>query len=168
MTLSRLTLHGFLVAVTAFMADQVSKLAVLKHLRITESPNRVIEVAPFFDLVLVWNRGVSFGWLSHKAQFAQYLLVVMACALVAWVVRWLLRAKTRLEATAFGLIIGGAVSNALDRLHHGAVVDYLDVHFGTQHWPAFNGADSTIVLGAAIILCLQCCGPHQDLPGSSI
>jgi len=150
----KLPIFGFALAVVVIAVDQISKWRLLDYFQhsTAKSPPSVA-VTDFFNLVLVWNRGVSFGMFNNAAAMP-IILVALALLLVAFVAHWLLRTETPLEAAAFGLIIGGAIGNVIDRLHHGAVVDFLDFHLAAQHWPAFNVADSAIVIGAGLILYL--------------
>lgn len=150
---NKLTLFGFALALLVVVADQASKYSVLNLFRTDYAAALQIEITSFFNLVLVWNRGVSFGMFNNAAAMP-WLLVLLAVILVGMVTRWLLKAKTRAEAAAFGLIIGGAIGNVIDRIRLGAVVDFLDFHIGDWHYPAFNVADSAIVVGAGVILYL--------------
>ncbi|HCM83714.1 MAG TPA: signal peptidase II [Alphaproteobacteria bacterium] len=154
MKISSLAQRGLILALIILIADQVSKYFVLQYLFERQAAVTGIEVTSFFNLVLVWNRGVSFGLFNHDAVLMPFLLMALAAVLVTMVLRWLLRAETQFEAIAFGLIIGGAIGNVIDRIRFGAVVDFLDFHAFGQHWPAFNVADSAIVVGAGIILYL--------------
>lgn len=137
---------GLIAAALATALDQLSKWWILDWVM---DPPRTIAVAPFFDIVLVWNRGVSFGLFEGKGTWP---LLAVAAAIVAVLLVWLTRARRRALAIALGLVIGGALGNAVDRLVHGAVLDFLDFHAGDLHWPAFNIADSAITIGVALIL----------------
>lgn len=145
---------GLITAAIVLVLDQISKYFVLQYLIDNQAAVSGIEVLPFFNLVLVWNRGVSFGLFNQDDGLMPYLLMALAAVLVLLVLRWLWRAETRTEATAFGLIIGGAIGNVVDRIRYGAVVDFLDFHAFGHHYPAFNVADSSIVIGACLILFL--------------
>ena len=142
-----------LVAWTAFwvfLLDQATKWAVLSFL---EPPAGPVEVAPYFNLVLVWNRGVSFGVLDdHAGAYMPWVLAAVALAIVAFLLAWLRRADGALAGTALGLVIGGAIGNVVDRVRFGAVVDFLDFHVAGYHWPAFNLADAAICVGAGLLL----------------
>jgi signal peptidase II len=108
-------------------------------------------VTPFFNVLLVWNRGVTFGLLNDPGT-SRWALIGISLVVVGALVFWLAKvAHTRL-AVALGAIIGGAIGNVVDRLHHGAVVDFLDFHLAGAHWPVFNLADSGIVLGAGLMM----------------
>ncbi|MBI4190004.1 MAG: lipoprotein signal peptidase [Betaproteobacteria bacterium] len=129
--------------------DQLSKFAMT---RVLASGNG-IEVTPFLNLVLVYNRGAAFSLLSSASGWQNGLFIVIALAAAVWIV-WLLRrhANERLFCTALSLILGGAVGNLIDRVLFGAVVDFLDFHAAGWHWPAFNLADSSITIGALLLI----------------
>jgi len=155
----KLTIFGLVLAAIVIAADQASKWWVLQTYGDGGTGWLAATVAPFFNLVLVWNHGVSFGMFGQHGGAGQdtimpYLLIALAAVLVAFVTRWLLRAEKPAEAAAFGLIIGGAIGNIIDRIRLGAVLDFLDFHINDWHYPAFNIADSAIVVGAGIILFL--------------
>ena len=136
-------------AAAALLADQISKWIVLLFVM---SPPRVIEVTGFFNFVLTYNRGVSFGILASDLWWKPYLLSLLALAVVAGLLVWLHRNDSRLRRIGIGLIAGGAVGNVIDRLVHPGVVDFLDFHAFGWHWPAFNVADSAIFLGVVLLL----------------
>lgn len=141
---------GLGIAAAVFVSDQITKPVILS---VFETGPRVIEVTSFFNLVLVYNRGVSFGLLSNDSPYGPYLLAGLACVIAAAIWHFILRrAEARFTAISAGLIIGGAFGNALDRLLYGAVVDFLDFHVAGYHWPAFNIADCAIVVGAALMV----------------
>ena len=136
--------YGLAAAVAVFAADQATKLWVL-----AVRADLPVEVVPFFNLVLVWNRGVSFGMFGSAGPL---LLALLAGAVALVLVVWMLRSPRRFEALALGAVAGGAAGNILDRLVRGAVVDFLDFHIGGWHWYAFNLADSAITVGVAMLL----------------
>ena len=140
---------GLGIAGLAIIADQASKWWILASVM---QPPQIIPVTPFFNIVLTWNRGISFGLFNDDGDFNAVILSVLAIAIVIYLVRWLQRAENRWMAVALGLIIGGALGNVIDRALHRAVADFLDFHLGGYHWPAFNGADSFITVGAAILI----------------
>ena len=117
------------------------------------APPRVVEVTGFFNLVLTYNTGVSFGLFGGAAApWKPWALGGLALAVSAGLLYWLAREPERLLGLAVGLIVGGALGNALDRAHQPGVVDFLDFHLAGWHWPAFNLADSTIFLGVAVLI----------------
>jgi len=155
----KLTVFGLALAAVVIAADQVSKWWMLQTYGDGGEGWLAATVTPFFNLVLVWNHGVSFGMFGQHGgtdhdTIMPYLLIALAAVLAAVVTRWLLRAEKSMEAAAFGLIIGGAIGNVIDRIRLGAVLDFLDFHIREWHYPAFNIADSAIVVGAGIILFL--------------
>ena len=129
--------------------DQFSKYVISRALDYGGS----IEVAPFFNLVLVHNRGAAFSFLSSASGWQRELFVAIALIASAWVV-YLLRRHPRqtLFCCALSLILGGAIGNVIDRVMVGAVVDFLDFHAAGWHWPAFNVADSAITCGAILLV----------------
>ncbi len=135
-------LRGCLCALAVLASDLMSK-EILRAAYAAAPPPW--EVAPFFRLVEVWNSGISFGMLSGGV--ASLLLVALTGAIAVGVACWLWRAPDRATGLALGAVLGGAVGNIVDRLRFGAVFDFLDFHLWGYHWPAFNVADSAIVLG---------------------
>lgn len=142
-----LFIGGVLAAVVVIL-DQLSKWVVLAHVM---QPPRLIEVTGFFNLVLAWNRGISFGMFGGGALPA-WALSLVALAIVAGMGVWLWRAGRGLVVLGIGMIVGGAVGNVIDRFRFGAVADFLDFHVMGYHWPAFNVADMGITVGAAILV----------------
>jgi signal peptidase II len=140
------------VVLAAILAvDQASKAAVLAAYSPVSWP---VEVTPFFNLVLVWNRGVSFGLFGgNDGELQRWLLVGLALAVAAVLLVWLARGVADAwQRWSFRLIAAGAIGNAADRVVHGAVVDFLDFHYAGWHWPAFNVADSAVVVGAVLLV----------------
>ena len=145
---------GIIAAVATLVADQASKLWLLKVFDLAH--RGIVKVTPFFDLWLAWNIGISFGWLQNDSQAAQLaLMAVKAIAVVALAI-WMARSHTFLATVALGLIIGGAIGNGIDRLAYGAVVDFALFHIeiagNTFNWYVFNLADVAIVAGVAALL----------------
>lgn len=145
---------GILTAVVTLVADQASKLWLLNSFDLAR--RGVVKVMPFFDLVLAWNIGISFGWLQNDGQAAQLALMAVKVVAVIALGIWMARSRTRLASVALGLIIGGAVGNGIDRLAYGAVVDFALFHIeiggNTYNWYVFNLADVAIVAGVAALL----------------
>jgi signal peptidase II len=143
------SLPWFVLAAALVLLDQASKWAVLAKFL----PGERLDVTGFFNLVLVFNKGAAFSFLSSAAgwQTAFFLAIALAAAAVVSVL--LVRsAGTRPFRCALALILGGALGNAIDRLRFGQVVDFLDIHVGAWHWPAFNVADSAITIGALLLI----------------
>ncbi|NQU56083.1 MAG: signal peptidase II [Rhodospirillales bacterium] len=140
---------GLAIVFGVVIADQLTKWWIVFD--VMQVP-KVIPVFPSFNLVMGWNRGVSFGMFDSSSPMNQWLLIGLALVVVMVLLVWLKRAETRLIACALGLIIGGALGNVIDRIHFGAVADFLDFYIGDYHWPAFNVADAGITVGAVILV----------------
>ena len=145
---------GIISAVITVILDQASKLWLLDGFDLAR--RGVVKVTPFFDLVLAWNIGISFGWLQNDGQAAQLALMAVKVIAVIALAIWMARSQTRLATVALGLIIGGAIGNGIDRLAYGAVVDFalfhLEIGGNTFDWYVFNLADVAIVAGVAALL----------------
>jgi signal peptidase II len=149
-----LTRFGLIAAAFACAADQAMKLWLLFGFDLA---NRgVVRLMPFLDIVLIWNIGISYGLFPQESDFGRYVLLALKLAAVLVLWAWLARAEQRLTALALGLIIGGALGNAIDRLAYGAVVDFVLFHITTPSfnfsWYVFNLADVAIVAGVAGLL----------------
>lgn len=140
---------GFAAALLVLVADQVSKHWLLAV--VAANPGGV-EVTSFFNIVMVWNSGVSFGMFGGGAESRRWILIGFALVVTAALLVWLWRRPEPVVAVALGCIIGGAVGNVIDRVRFGAVADFFDFHLLGWHWPAFNIADSAIVVGAGLML----------------
>ena len=158
MILPRAATGGLLLALLVVAVDQATKQWIVSGVMV---PPQVIEITGFFNLVLVWNRGVSFGLFNSGAPMGVWILTGLAVAIVAFLLVWLWRAESRLATVSLGLIIGGAIGNVIDRLHYGAVMDFLDFYIGAYHWPAFNVADSAIAVGAVLFVAESLFGPSE-------
>jgi signal peptidase II len=147
---------GFGLAVAAIVGvlDQASKLWLLFVYELgSRGP---VSVTPFFDLVLTWNTGISYGLLQQDGPLGQWALLILKVVAVALLWIWLARTPSRLTALALGLIMGGAVGNAIDRMAYGAVADFALFYIRTPtwnfNWYVFNLADVAIVAGVAVLL----------------
>jgi signal peptidase II len=141
---------GLAIAATTLVADQATKFWVLYGLKL--APGVGLAVAPFLDLVLTYNRGISYGLIPQDSEFGRGLLVLIGFAAALLFGFWLARTGSRLVAAALGLLIGGAVGNAIDRALYGAVVDFISLHAMGWRWYVFNLADSAIVAGVVGLL----------------
>ena len=145
---------GAMAAVATLAIDQASKLWLLFVFDLAHRD--VVKVAPFFDLVLAWNVGISFGWFQNDGFLAQAILTGIKAVAVVVLAIWMARSRTWLATVALGLIIGGAIGNAIDRVAYGAVVDFALFHLqiggNTYNWYVFNLADVAIVAGVAALL----------------
>jgi len=146
---NRVVRMGLGLALLVLGLDQATKWWIIETVML---PPRVIPVTPFFNLVMGWNRGVSFGMFNQHGPFNAWIFSGLALVIVGILLVWLWRAEGRLIGAAIGLIVGGALGNVVDRLRFGAVADFLDFHVAGYHWPAFNVADSGITIGAALLL----------------
>ena len=152
--MSLLLRSGLIAAVAVLAIDQASKLWLLN---VYELGRRgAVAVTPFFDLVLAWNTGISYGWFQDTGPFGQTVLLAIKAIAVIVLAIWMARSGTRLAVVGLGLIIGGAVGNGIDRLAYGAVVDFVLLHAQiggkTYNWYVFNLADVAIVAGVASLL----------------
>jgi len=142
-------LRWFVLAAAVIALDLATKIAVLKLF----VPGESLALAPFFNLVLVFNTGAAFSFLAGAEGWQTLLFAAIAVA--AAIVISVLILKNRqnnLLCAGLALILGGALGNLYDRLVYGKVVDFLDFHMAGWHWPAFNVADSAITVGAAILI----------------
>jgi signal peptidase II len=145
---------GVIAALAVLALDQASKLWLLFVFDLAH--RGAVKVTPFFDLVLAWNVGISFGWFQNDSQVAQIILMLVKAVAVIVLAIWMARSRTLVATVALGLIIGGAVGNAIDRFAYGAVVDFALFHVqigaNTFNWYVFNLADAAIVAGVAALL----------------
>jgi signal peptidase II len=140
---------GLLVAAATAALDQALKLWLIFAF---DLPARgIVPLAPFLDLVMTWNTGISYGLLPQQGPLGQWALLALKAVAVALLLLWLARSSTRMTALALGLIIGGAIGNAIDRIAYGAVVDFVLLHITVggdrYNWYVFNLADTAIVAG---------------------
>lgn len=134
------------LAALVFGVDQTHKWWMLNVYGITTEP---VAVLPFLDLVLTWNRGISYGLFRTPMQGA---LIALSLAITALLWLWLCRSERQLTVAALAMVIGGALSNALDRAVHGAVADFFHFYVGSFSWYVFNLADVAIVVGVGLLL----------------
>ena len=128
--------------------DQVTKLAILGRDVVDIYPE--MEITSFLNLVLVQNKGISFGLFSRYE--IGWLISILTIGIVVVLFIWMRKLERAILALPFSLIIGGAIGNLIDRLNYGFVVDFIDFHFFGWHWPAFNIADSSITVGVIFLL----------------
>ncbi|HXQ52038.1 MAG TPA: signal peptidase II [Stellaceae bacterium] len=142
---------GLAAAASVALIDQFAKAWVL-GLFAAEAVARPVAVAPFLNLALTMNRGMSFGLFNTDAALNAIIFTIIAAIIVAALLVWLARTHEAMLAIAIGLVIGGAVGNVYDRLLRGAVVDFLDFHIGELHWFVFNLADAAISVGVGLMV----------------
>ncbi len=169
----RITLY-LLLAFAIILTDQASKWMVMEQIlapqrtEITQAsppgfldwyknpPIRhepaEIAVTQNFNLVTVWNKGVSFGMFNQTSDYGPMILVGLSLTISLFFLLWLARAPDTMQSSGIAFVIGGALGNVVDRLRYGAVFDFLDIHAFDYHWPAFNIADSAIVIGVGVLI----------------
>jgi signal peptidase II len=141
---------ALIVALATLVLDQATKLYTLF---VFDLPVREpVALAPFLDLMVVWNRGISYGLFQQHSELGRWLLIAVSAAAAIGLSVWMLRTPSKWLATSLGLIVGGAIGNAIDRLAYGAVFDFVHFHVGSFSWYVFNGADAAIVAGVAGLL----------------
>jgi signal peptidase II len=172
---------GFFLIVAIAFIDQYSKWLVLETMLRTKGVTpgfcewfmkretvqyfldqreayKTVTVTPFLNFVMVWNQGISFGLFNGDgasevaARNMSLLFIAVSLIVSILMLVWLGLARRRLLATALTLVVGGALANVIDRVRFGAVADFIDFHAGGWHWPAFNVADSCIVIGAILLI----------------
>ena len=154
-----MTVTGFALAAFILAADQASKFWILEVLRLPSIGS--IDVLPFFNLTMVWNRGVSFGLLAADSEIGRWGLVILSGVISLVFAAWLLKVARWSTVLALGLVIGGAIGNMIDRIRFGAVADFFD--FGRIFPWVFNVADSAITIGA-ILLAIDLIRHPDDKP----
>lgn len=147
------------VALIIIVLDQLHKWYMLDVVGIHSRPP--IELTGFFTLVMVWNQGVSFGMMTHDASYMRWFLIAVALVICAVMARLGLKSELRLERLGYGMVIGGALGNVVDRLRFGAVADFFYFHVGSFSWPAFNVADMAICIGVALLLWMMTFHPAK-------
>lgn len=171
----RFFLVAFIAILVVIAADQASKWLVLETMLRTKSENpdfwawfstrdligdfvdqreayNTITYTPWLNFTMVWNKGVSFGMFGGENALPPIVFIGFSLVVSMGMMVWLVLARSKTLSIALPLIIGGAIANSIDRFRFGAVADFIDVHVGDKHWPAFNLADSCIVLGACFIV----------------
>ena len=139
---------GFITIILAFCADQFSKFLIDTEIVTTHH----IELGDYFNLVKVWNTGVSFSMFNNHGTLGIVVLSAISLIVSAFLLNWMRHESNKLKIVSLGLIIGGALGNVVDRIRVGAVLDFLDFHYEAHHWPAFNFADTFICIGAFILI----------------
>ena len=149
-----LSAFGVTIAIVTGILDQASKLWLLDIFDLADRGR--LALTPFLDLIVIWNTGISYGLFQQQGLSALWALLAfkVAAGVLLWI--WLARASSRLTAAALGLIIGGALGNAIDRLHWPGVMDFVLFHIETAswrfNWYVFNLADFAIVAGVVALL----------------
>ncbi len=146
----RLSAVGAGFAALTYLVDQVHKWYMISIFDI--SRHQPVEVMPGFDLVMVWNYGISYGWFASHSQAVRGILIVLSVVAAALLWLWLARQTRPFVAAAIGLVLGGALANATDRLLHGAVADFFHLYYAGFSWYVFNVADMAIVAGVLVLM----------------
>ena len=137
------------IAAAVLVSDQLTKFAASDYL----TRHGDVQLTSFLNFALVHNTGAAFGFLSSASGWQNILFIVVAsvaCTVILWMT-WRLTTNDRVLGAGLMLVLGGAAGNLTDRLLHGYVIDFLDVHYHAWHWPAFNVADSAITIGAVVL-----------------
>jgi signal peptidase II len=141
---------GLIVAAVTLVLDQASKLWL--YFVVDIAARQPIEITSFFNLILVWNQGVSFGLFQQNSEAGRWFLFAFKLVAAVALTIWIWRAGNRVLALGLGLIVGGAIGNAIDRALYGAVLDFAHFFWGRFSWYVFNIADAAIVVGVAVLL----------------
>lgn len=143
---------SFAIIIFAIILDQLTKYLILSKFSWGGTGiQNTEEVTSFFNIVLVWNRGVSFGMFAN-AVYAPYIFSILTIIIIIILLFMIKNSHSNFDVIGYSLIIGGAIGNLIDRIRFGAVIDFLDFHISHNHWPAFNLADSFICVGAVMII----------------
>ena len=147
---SRFARYWFLLSIVVILLDQWSKWLA----EISLIPYQPVPVLPLFNFTLAYNTGAAFSFLSDAGGWQRWFFISLTVIVVAVLVNWLwrMRAEERLQAASISLVLGGAIGNLIDRVWLGHVIDFLDVYYGSYHWPIFNIADSAITVGVVLLI----------------
>lgn len=137
-----------LIIFLSLITDQLSKWLILSS-SVVYQPQTVL---PFLDFTLVWNRGISYGLFSQNSFVAQYGFAILSLLISLYFMYLISTTKSKFYALGLGLVVGGALGNGLDRVLHGAVVDFISPHYQDYYWYVFNLADIWITLGCILVL----------------
>jgi signal peptidase II len=157
---------GFAVALVVFALDQLAKWIVTGPLGINRLGDQLV-LLPVFNMTYTQNNGISLGLLNAETDVGRWMLVALTSAIAIAVAYWIGREKNRIDQVALGMVLGGALGNILDRVRHGYVVDFADLHFGTfRPFLVFNVGDAAISIGVVILL-LRAFLTRKDRPEGS-
>jgi len=141
------------IIVISYLIDRLNKYFFINEIGINE--RSIIEVTPFLDVVLVWNRGISYGLFQQENTIGQIILTMCSCLICIFIITWIFKAKNILLYIPLSLIVGGALSNITDRLLFGAVADFYYLHAYGYSWYVFNLADVFIVFGVFVLILIN-------------
>ncbi|MFQ3360895.1 MAG: signal peptidase II [Alphaproteobacteria bacterium] len=144
---------SLILILTAYLIDRLNKYFFINEIGIDESS--IIEVTSFLDIVLVWNRGISYGLFQQESEIGKIFLTILSCLICIFLVIWIFKEKNFLCYMPLSLIVGGALSNATDRLLFGAVADFYHLHAYGYSWYVFNIADMCIVFGVFLLIIIN-------------
>lgn len=139
------------LSVLVIIVDQFTKYLVVQRMSLFDST----PIIPHLNLTLLHNTGAAFSFLADAGGWQRWLFVLLGVAVSGFILAWLRRmpaSQGALLPASLALILGGALGNVIDRALHGYVVDFVDVYYGSWHWPAFNVADSAITVGAVLFI----------------
>lgn len=142
---------GIIIIFCTFILDQISKYIVVDYF---SSNFNIIKLTSFFNVVLVYNKGISFG-LFNNLTYSNYLFSILSLSITYFLLKWLRNSAILLEIIALGMIIGGALGNIVDRILYLGVVDFIQLHWQEFYWPSFNVADSAICIGVLLLIILN-------------
>jgi signal peptidase II len=166
-TIMKSRLFGFSIALIVFALDQLAKWVVAGPLRLREVAQ--ITILPIFNLTWTENNGISLGLFNATTEVGRWMLVAITSAIAVGVGIWIGRERHRWDQAALGLILGGALGNIIDRVRHGYVVDFADLHFGAfRPFLVFNVGDAAISIGVVILLVRAFLMRERDEPKESV
>jgi signal peptidase II len=149
--MAKLSIKNNISIITTFFLiiffDQLTKILVIKNFQLYES----LSILPFFNLTFIVNYGFAFGFLNNPS-LNQIIVILVIFSIIAYFLYLLIKTQDQFFRFSLILVLSGAVGNFIDRVLHGFVIDFIDVYFGSYHWPAFNLADSSITLGFILIM----------------
>lgn len=138
------------IVLSIIILDQITKLLADHYLNY----HQPVSIIPMFNFTLVYNPGAAFSFLSDAGGWQRWFFIVLSSVISAVLFVWLVKLKPeqKLQMTSIAMILGGALGNLIDRSIYGHVIDFLDVYYQQHHWPAFNIADSAILVGAILLI----------------
>jgi signal peptidase II len=149
--MAKLSIKKNISIITTFLLiiffDQLTKILVIKNFQLYES----LSILPFFNLTFIVNYGFAFGFLNNPS-LNQIIVILIIFSIIAYFLYLLIKTQDQFFRFSLILVLSGAIGNFIDRVFHGFVIDFIDIHIGNYHWPAFNLADSSITIGFFLIM----------------
>ena len=149
--MAKLSIKKNISIITTFfliiLFDQLTKILVIKNFQLYES----LSILPFFNLTFIVNYGFAFGFLNNPS-LNQIIVILIIFSIIAYFLYLLIKTQDQFFRFSLILVLSGAIGNFIDRVFHGFVIDFIDIHIGNYHWPAFNLADSSITIGFFLIM----------------